>query len=270
MAQLISCFECGKSVSSGASQCPHCRTSSIRGVDCIFCGMKLKSSQSVSLPNYKYGKGAHNECVQRVIIEPEPVEVRCSVCSYPTTYNCKKIRYGGREEVKWSGYDICSNCGDKVSLSHEIREDYKDCYHCGLLLKKSNSVQVSRLYYVHDFCYTCNEKFQNKRSEYITLTSEIEKMQAKVDELYSRKRNLKRLEDLFNILFDSPGNYLSLCILGALLFVLKIDLANIIVILVAVLCTSFLSMTFIYGGRENIEKQLERLKEEIKTKSERM
>jgi hypothetical protein len=187
MAQLISCFECGKPVSSGASNCPHCKTSKVNGVDCGFCGIKLKYSQSVYLSGY-YGNGfAHAECVQKVTIEPEPVEVRCSVCSYPTVYTCTKIKESRAESVRCGHLNNkCSNCGDGVSLPSGFeRNTYGNCYHCNLLLKKSDNVQIRSYEYVHNYCYSLNRRLQDRHNKYIQSLKKLNKLRASLKGLHT-------------------------------------------------------------------------------------
>ena len=153
--------------------CPHCRTFNIKGVNCKFCGIRLKFSQSVSLPySLTY---ACVECIQKVIIEPQPVKIRCSICSHSTVYNCKKTIFFGKEELEWDGNNTCSNCGDKLRLPSEIKGAYTHCIHCKLLLKKSESVQISDDKYVHNLCHTLNSDLQQRQNEYTKLLVEVKK-----------------------------------------------------------------------------------------------
>lgn len=43
---LISCFDCGARISDEVGGCPRCRAYSVKGVDCVICGGRMKTSQS--------------------------------------------------------------------------------------------------------------------------------------------------------------------------------------------------------------------------------
>jgi hypothetical protein len=219
-----------------------------------FCGTKLKSSQSVSLPTQRYGEGAHAECVQKVTIEPPPFEVRCSVCSHPTVYNCKKIILASTSEwLKWDGNDRCTNCGESVRLPNEIRESYDRCDHCKLLLKKSDNVKISDHRYVHNYCHSLNRSLQDKRTEYIEL---IEKLSQSKSSL----KGLRSFNTFMSIAFGVCGGIILLaCIRFQTAFLYNL----LVTLMISIPILIILYGPFSINRTEYLEKEIKRLTEKL-------
>jgi hypothetical protein len=268
MAQLISCFECGKPVSSEASNCPHCNTSSVNGVDCGLCGIRLKSSQSVFLTHYyAHSYHAHPECVQKVTIEPEPVEVRCSVCSYPTIYTCIKIKESGRERVSCGHLNNkCSNCGHGVSLPSGFeRNTYGNCCHCNLLLKKSDNVQISSDGYVHNYCYSLNRNFQAQRTEYIELIenqrTEYIELTEKLSQAKAQLRGLHSFNKFVGISFGVCG---FVVLLAAFIFQISFLYYVLVALLISIHILLLFGFVYTMNREPYLEKQIRLLTAKLK------
>jgi hypothetical protein len=160
MAILVSCFECGKTVSSEAPRCPHCGSNYPIGVKCIVCCQNLKRSQAKK-DKKEYGgaenrveiKFFHENCYQQVNqIHMGRGRTSCPVC-----------RVG--IEFETASSVNCQNCGQyfATNLSDPV---LAFCCYCNFRLNTNLEVAikeenrpfldgwVTETIYAHKLCYT--------------------------------------------------------------------------------------------------------------------
>ena len=160
MAILVSCFECGKTVSSEAPRCPHCRSNYPIGVKCIVCCQNLKRSQAKK-DKKEYGgaenrvvvKFFHENCYQQVSqIRTGRGRTSCPVCRHSL-------------EFETASSVSCQNCGQNfaTNLSDPI---LAFCCYCnfGLNTNLETAIKeesrpfldgwITETIYAHKLCYT--------------------------------------------------------------------------------------------------------------------
>jgi len=101
MAKLINCIECGKSVSSEAAQCPHCKTN-------VPVGRKCRVCHQISAI-FKESNGLCKSCANKL----EKTSIACELCGSPP-----QSAYHGAE---------CKNCGHRLG-------NIRNCRFCSLML----------------------------------------------------------------------------------------------------------------------------------------
>lgn len=123
MANLISCVECNRSISSEATRCPHCDTGWPRGLQCKVCLKPGKASEMA--PYNDFGKIVylpHPSCREAVLA----TDMACPTCKQPIATLVQKQ---------------CSNCGQSLPIF--------PCHYCGqnLHLNAPNTVTWEALYW---------------------------------------------------------------------------------------------------------------------------
>ncbi len=107
MAELVKCFECGKSISSSVSSCLNCNTAFPHGELCVVCEIRGRASElvrkeidSIYTHQYRY---FHSHCLNAVL----NTDARCETCGEPLVPLLKAE---------------CRNCGQ--------RQDAPSCHYC--------------------------------------------------------------------------------------------------------------------------------------------
>lgn len=133
MARLTKCVECGKTVSSDASVCPHCHNDPWRRY-CRICGKRIESSEK------RGGASIHRSC--REVVGAQ--EYCCPTC--------------GRPLFSLEAYDAlreysCPACGQP------IERNWETCYRCGFHIPPGHKVVVNKhpgmgddSSYIHESC----------------------------------------------------------------------------------------------------------------------
>jgi hypothetical protein len=160
MAILVSCFECGKTVSSQAPRCPHCRTNYPIGVKCTVCCQNLKRSEALKTTK-EYGgaenrvsvKFFHQSCHRQVNqIRLGRGRTICPVCRVAI-------------EFETASSVSCQNCGQSfaTNLSDPV---FAFCCYCNFRLNTNLEVAIkeenrpfldgwiTETIYAHKICYT--------------------------------------------------------------------------------------------------------------------
>lgn len=160
MATLVNCLECGKTVSSEAPRCPHCRTNYPIGVKCIVCCQNLKRSESLKITK-EYGGAEnrvlvqffHQSCHRKVNqIRIGKGRTSCPVCKH-------SIEFETASSVS------CQNCGQNfaTNLADPV---LAFCCYCNFRLNTNLEVAIkennrpfldgwiTETIYAHKICYT--------------------------------------------------------------------------------------------------------------------
>lgn len=206
MATLLKCIECGRPVSSQASECPHCSTRYPLGVKCIVCCEHLKRSEAIKKTK-EYGgaenrisvKFFHRSCYERVsTLKLGKSRTSCPVCK-------SAIEFDTSSTVN------CSNCGQKINTRLED-PTFAPCCYCGFHLNQNLEVavkEVSRQFltgwttetlYAHKVCYTTERQEQERISQ---QRERIEKkhINRKKNESIRKRQSARNKETLFLSIF---------------------------------------------------------------------
>ena len=111
MAQLISCAECGNSVSSEAYICPHCQKNP-RSYTCMLCDKlgRMSDGSGVAVTIDNSSAMVHAECLKLLLSKDSgTITFTCSLCAYTSSYEdveCTKDSDGYNQYKK-----ICPKCG---------------------------------------------------------------------------------------------------------------------------------------------------------------
>ena len=133
MGELISCLQCGKSVSLSAKSCPSCHTLDFTGFKCPLCHKRVPQAERVSVSRgFEWDStffhssfwqvDACGECYKTLITQNYfvPPNSRCADCNAPLQV-FSPLDLVRRENI------ICRNCGSTRPIS--IREE--SCVACG-------------------------------------------------------------------------------------------------------------------------------------------
>lgn len=182
MATLLKCVECGRQVSSQASQCPRCTTSYPFGVKCMVCCQTLKRSEAIKTTK-EYGgaenrvsvKFFHSDCHAQVSqIRIGKSRTSCPVCKTAIEFDTGSLV-------------TCYSCGHSFSTRLED-PSFASCCYCGFHLNKNLELkvkEVSRQFltgwiaepiYAHRVCYT---KERQKEEQILHKKEAIAKEYAK-------------------------------------------------------------------------------------------
>ncbi len=160
MATLVSCFECGKTVSSQAPRCPHCDTNYPIGVKCTVCCQLLKRSEALKIKK-EYGgaenrvsvKFFHQSCHRQVNqIRLGKGRTSCPVCKVGI-------------EFETASSVSCQNCGQNfaTNLADPV---FAFCYYCNFRLNTNLETAlkeksrpfldgwITETIYAHKICHT--------------------------------------------------------------------------------------------------------------------
>jgi hypothetical protein len=171
MATLLRCIDCGKVVSSHASQCPHCQSRYPLGVKCTVCCQILKKSEALQISK-DYGKRDIPKSVK--FFHPSCYHQVNQIRTGKTITSCPACQ--ASIEFDTSSWVICNNCGHEFSTQLQD-PDFASCCYCGFRLNKNLEVKVKDIsrqlldgwitetLYAHKICYTQERRDQERISQ---------------------------------------------------------------------------------------------------------
>lgn len=115
MAKLITCIDCGKSISTGASQCPHCKSKYPLGRICRICQTKFKRSdwQHLVSPTLRSDTMCKS-CDEKIRSERlKESHFKCSVCGIVQSIDKKACLECGQPQP-YREIRICTICDHEV------------------------------------------------------------------------------------------------------------------------------------------------------------
>jgi hypothetical protein len=162
MSDLINCIECGGSLSSRASYCPHCHTYSFRGFICKLCGEVGKNSIK------KEGIETEWFCIDGIDELSETVHSYHPECYdrvLQVNYSCPTCHHTVRQFQTH-----CFRCGEPFPTDN--------CGHCKLSLLTPTAVAHGGKLF-HEFCASLKKTaWERERAELQRRAEEEKKRKA--------------------------------------------------------------------------------------------
>ena len=140
MPELVSCRNCGKSISSAARECPHCKKD-LRKCECLSCGETFPLSDAIN--------NMHQQCWNKLMGRKDLKEFSCPTCKKILSYSSAGFHF------------TCPECGQPIY--------FEQCFICKRLVASDEAFRfcpkgtpdnpTSYLY----FHKSCNEIEVNDR-----------------------------------------------------------------------------------------------------------
>jgi hypothetical protein len=122
MAELVSCFECGKQISSAAEHCPHCATKFPHGRQCLACLKQSRASAGIETRDGQNPGWIDAGCYEDFKRDYQSIQYVCPVCKNIEACQTKI----DDNNVMRPFFPACSRCGHPPDAQYYDRH----CLHC--------------------------------------------------------------------------------------------------------------------------------------------
>ena len=163
------CKDCECPISSAATKCPHCRSFTPHGVNCLVCeddgGVRFSVKKAHSHPHpetknsYNYSF-YHPECVEKTLAIPK--NVTCPECRTSLS------RSWNWEELCESHSVSCKRCGLPRVFSIRLPSECRFCNKCRLPIFSFHRYALDDYYletYYHESCWQVVRRLREQKKQ---------------------------------------------------------------------------------------------------------